>query len=453
MKVYILTLGCAKNQVDSETIEKIIRREKYSVTEIPESADIVIVNTCGFIDAAKEESIDYILEAAKLKETGNVKILMVAGCLSQRYKETLKEEIPEIDAMIGTDNQYEVPQILKRALEGEFVSLFQRNDQTWLDTDLGEHLTHSAPYRYVKIAEGCNNHCAYCAIPFIRGNYRSKPMEKILREVENIVDKGTKEINFIAQDTTRYGLDLYNDYKLAELLEKAAQIAYKNNCWVRFLYGYPTRINKNLLSVIKQYDNICSYLDIPLQHINDKVLKRMNRGGNANQIKNLITWIKDEIPDVILRSSFIVGFPGETRKAFQELLDFLSEVKFEHAGIFKYSQEEDTKAYYYQDSISEAEKEERYLKAWQHQQNITKQKNKALVGSKMRVLIEEEMADEPGTMIARGMRHAPEVDGSVVIPGCRALPGDFTDVKIIQSLDYDLIGEIDYELGKQNHHS
>ncbi|OWZ84314.1 30S ribosomal protein S12 methylthiotransferase RimO [Natranaerobius trueperi] len=444
MEVGILSLGCAKNQVDTEVMQGVLKENKYQLTDDYYSADIVIINTCGFIDDAKKESIDHILEVAKLRSQGKIKALIVAGCLSQRYQESIKEEIPEIDALIGTENMDRIGEVISSVLQGEFVSYLERRK-------INDKVMPREPYTfshsvYVKIAEGCNNHCSYCAIPIIRGQYRSRSIEGIEKEVISFIEKGAKEINLIAQDTTYYGKDLYGSYKLAELLERIASL--EGDFWVRVLYGYPTRITDELIEVINKHDKICSYLDIPLQHVSDNVLKGMNRGGNENQIRDLVYKLRDQIPNLTLRTSFIVGFPGETEDDFNKLLSFIEEVEFDHVGVFRYSKEEDTKAYEMKQEVSEEIKEDRYMRTMELQQSITRQKNEEKVGKFLKVLIDEKLDDEPTTSVARGKMHAPEVDGSIIVPNCNASVGEFVDIEVIHALDYDLIGEMTNELSE-----
>ncbi|ACB85050.1 30S ribosomal protein S12 methylthiotransferase RimO [Natranaerobius thermophilus] len=442
MKVGIISLGCAKNQVDTEVMQGILENSNYKMTDDYYDADIIIVNTCGFIDDAKEESVDHILEVAQLKETGKLKVLIVAGCLSQRYQESLKEEIPEIDAMIGTDTQDKITEVISSALKGNYISFYDRLNK------IDEQLFLRQPYQpgpsaYIKIAEGCHNYCSYCAIPLIRGGYRSRTIEDIKIEANHFIEKGSKELTLIAQDTTNYGSDIYGKFSLDTLLDELATIP--GDFWIRVLYAYPTRITDSLIEVINRHEKICSYLDIPLQHIDDDILTSMNRGGNKEQILNLIHNLRKNIPDITLRTSLIVGFPGETDEKYQNLISFMQEIEFDHAGIFKYSDEEDTQAYNFKDKVSEDVKEQRYQEAWEVQKEITRKKNEGLVGTEMRVLIEEALEDEPTTKVGRTEGHAPEVDGAVIIPDCEASSGDFINVEIVQALDYDLIGEMTNE--------
>ena len=448
-KVGLISLGCAKNQVDSEVMLGHLKSHNYQLTEDKYQADALIVNTCGFIEDAKEESIDAILQAARYKEVGECEVVIVCGCLSQRYKSILKEEMPEIDILLGTDQWDKIGETLDKAFAGKEVQDdFSRkadmysHDAPRLPIDYSEYKGSA----YIKIAEGCDNHCSFCAIPLIRGGFRSRSIDSIKKEATKLASAGVKEINLIAQDTTRYGLDIYDEYKLSDLLEELTTIP--EITWIRFLYGHPSKIDDKLINIISTKDKICPYVDLPLQHINEKVLQRMNRNGSKSEIKQLLQKLRANIPDVVIRTSFMVGFPGETEEEFNELLDFIQEMKFDQAGIFKYSKEENTKAYEYEDEVDEEEKEIRYIKATKLQQQIMKEKRSKWIGKTFKVLIDEELEDEPGTYLGRTKYQAPEVDGSVIIPDSSLDEGNFVNVKITQILENDLIGEIDYEFSK-----
>ncbi len=448
-KVSLISLGCAKNQVDSEVILGNLKYYGYQLTSDEQAADVIIINTCGFIEDAKEESIDTILQVGKLKELDNAKTLVVCGCLSQRYKEELKVEIPEIDLLLGIDQWDKMGIILNRYFEGKPVTegfllkdYLYSHESPRIPLDLTEYKGTA----YIKIAEGCDNHCSYCAIPLIRGNYRSRSIESIKKEAERLAKAGVKEINLIAQETTRYGLDYYGEYKLTELLQELTKIPELT--WIRFLYGHPARIDQKLIAIIAEEDKICPYLDLPLQHINDKMLKRMNRKGSKNEVKLLIDKLRKAIPDVVLRTSFMVGFPGEKEEDFKELLDFIKEIKFDYVGIFKYSKEENTPAAELDGEVDEGTKDERYKLATELQQKITREKRSYWTGKTFEVLVDSTLQEEASSYLARTKYQAPEVDGSVIIPDSRMEVGSFAKVKITQIIENDLIGEINYESGK-----
>ena len=341
LKIALESLGCSKNLVDAEIMMGILNRKGYKLVGDFEDADIILVNTCGFIESAKQESIDTILDLAQLKETGNLKLLIVTGCLAQRYAKELQEEIPEIDAIVGTGSYQQIDEIIEGLKkENNIVSL---NDIEFAyNEDLPRYVTTPDYMAYLKIGEGCDNHCTYCIIPKLRGKYRSRKMEDILREAKDLASKGVKELVVIAQDTTKYGFDLYNEAKLPQLLEELAQI--EGIKWIRIMYSYPESITEELVKVMKKYDNICNYFDMPIQHASNSVLKLMNRHTTKEDIKAKVEMIRSYIPDATLRTTIIVGFPGETEEDFKELVEFAKEVKFDRLGAFAYSREEDTPA-------------------------------------------------------------------------------------------------------------
>ncbi len=436
-KVAVVSLGCAKNLVDTENMLGLLAEKGYQLTTDEMQADLLLVNTCGFIESAKEESIDAILELARYKKEKGSK-LVVTGCLAQRYKDELLQEIPEIDAIIGTGNIERVVEVVEKAVSGERVDAVCAPDGK-INRLLPRVLSNPGQTVYVKIAEGCNNRCAYCAIPAIRGPYRSKPMEIIEQEVQQLVRQGAKEVILVAQDTTRYGYDLYQDYMLAELLGRLCKIP--DLAWLRVLYCYPTHFNDRLIEVMASEPKICQYVDLPLQHASDKILKSMNRRDSIQQIKDLIAKLRRVIPDLTLRTTFIVGFPGETEEDFQQLLDFMQEIKFDRVGVFKYSLEEGTPAALMPNQVPEEIKEERYHRAMALQQRISQKLNEQKIGRRLEVLVEGELSDQPGVYVGRSRGDAPEVDGLVYFKAGRKVHfGELVNVQIKSATEYDLTG-------------
>lgn len=425
-KVNIITLGCSKNLVDSEVLSGQLKANEIAVVHENEKHDhnIVVVNTCGFIDKAKEESVNTILEQVALKEAGKLDKVLVTGCLSERYRQDLALEIPEVDAWFGT---LELPFILKE-LEADFKKEL-----------LGERLL-STPkhYAYLKISEGCNRTCSFCAIPLMRGTHVSKPMEDILTEAKHLVKNGVKEIMLIAQELTYYGLDLYKKRALAELLDKMAQI--EGLTWIRLHYAYPTKFPMEILEVIRKHDNICNYLDIPLQHCSDKMLKAMKRQITRQEMIDLINQIREAVPGIAIRTTMITGFPGETEEDVEDMKAFLEEMQFERVGIFTYSHEENTSAYELEDTLSSEEKEKRAQEIMEVQQEISYAKNQDYIGREMMVLVDK---IEAGRYIARTEFDSVEVDNEVIITTEEDLPiGDFVKVRITKAYDYDLEAEL-----------
>lgn len=425
-KVNIITLGCSKNLVDSEVLSGQLKANEIAVVHENEQADhnIVVVNTCGFIDKAKEESVNTILEQVALKEAGKLDKVLVTGCLSERYRQDLAKEIPEVDAWFGT---LELPFILKE-LEADFKKEL-----------LGERLL-STPkhYAYLKISEGCNRTCSFCAIPLMRGQHVSKPMEEIITEAEHLVKNGVKEIMLIAQELTYYGLDLYKKRALADLLEKLAQV--EGLKWIRLHYAYPTKFPMEILEVIKQYDNICNYLDIPLQHCSDKMLKAMKRQITRQEMITLINDIRAAVPGIAIRTTMITGFPGETEEDVADMKAFLEEMQFERVGIFTYSHEENTSAYELEDTLTSEEKEKRAQEIMEVQQEISYAKNQDYIGRELMVLIDK---IEAGRYIARTEYDSVEVDNEVIIDTEEDLEiGSFVKVRITKAYDYDLEAEL-----------
>lgn len=440
-KVGIISLGCSKNLVDTELMLGILEQAGYSITGREHEADVLIVNTCGFITPAKEEAINTIFEMNRYKNSGRCRVLLVAGCLSQRYGRLLLEEMPEIDGIIGTGAIPQIASLVDSALEGERI--FAVGEPGYEYTAGLPRVLSTPPYMaYVKIAEGCSNKCAYCAIPGIRGPYRSRSMESIEAEVIQLAERGVQEVILVAQDTTRYGLDIYGEFMLSTLLSRLSHQA--GPPWIRVLYCYPTGFTGELIKVIAQENKICKYIDLPLQHISDPVLSRMNRRGKSRDIRKLINELRINIPNLTLRTTFIVGFPGETETDFQELLDFMEDVKFNHAGVFKYSPEEGTTAMGMPDQVPEEIKEERLHRAMSLQKKISLEKNRSRVGRKVKVLVEGQAGNGKDLYIGRSQGDAPDIDGLVYFkPGeCRPFSGQFVNVLIQRALEYDVIGEL-----------
>jgi ribosomal protein S12 methylthiotransferase len=434
--IALTSLGCSKNLVDSELMLGILNENNYIITEDFAKADIIIVNTCGFILPAKKESIDTILEMAEYKKTGRCQMLIVTGCLTQKYGRELKKEIPEIDEVLGTSDFYRIGNLVNKRFKQESLSTSQESfpfEKRYLTTP--EHTA------YVKIAEGCDNKCTYCLIPELRGSYQSRPIEEILSEVRYLIARGVKEINLIAQDTTYYGMDLYGEEKLADLLE---MIAGEDIQWIRVLYCYPGRITQKLLDTIALHHNICHYLDIPLQHVDRRILKRMGRKENREFLEDLIFRIRRTVPDIALRTTFMVGFPGETEEEFQTLLDFVRDQNFDWLGAFTYSQEEDTPAALLPDQISEDVKQDRYHRLMALQNRISMEKQKKWIGKTISVIIEGKSSNNPEYFLGRSQYQAPDVDGVVLVKSDNVSlkVGEIVQVKIIGSDVYDLIGEV-----------
>lgn len=441
LKIALESLGCSKNLVDAEIMMGILNEKGYRLTGDFDEADVIIVNTCGFIESAKQESIDTILDFADLKQTGNLKLLIVTGCLAQRYADELKEEIPEIDAIVGTGSYQNIDEIIgKLKEEHQIVSL--NNIEFAYDETLPRYVSTPSHMAYLKIGEGCDNKCTYCIIPKLRGKYRSRKMEDIISEAKKLAEMGVKELIVIAQDTTKYGVDLYGEERLAELLEELAQIdGFK---WIRVMYSYPESITEKLVNVISKYDNICNYFDMPIQHASNRILKLMNRKTTKEDILSKVNMIRNIIPDATLRTSIIVGFPGETDEDFEELVDFVKEVEFDKLGVFTYSREEDTPADRLPNHLEEEVKLERQERLMLVQQTISEQKNNQKIGNKYEVLVEEQIEDN--VYIGRTMYDAEEIDAIVYIKSIRELQvGEFVDVVITDALEYDLMGVLEDE--------
>ena len=439
MKAGFISLGCAKNLVDTEVMLGILAANDIELTPDPAEADVLIVNTCSFIKSAKEESITTVLNMAEYKTEGKCRSLIIAGCLGQRYGQELLDEIPEADAIVGTGAWNRIMEAVSETLAGNRVVINGESEIIY-DANIPRITTTPEYSAYVKIAEGCDNRCAYCAIPLMRGRYRSRSMEDIKAEVKRLADRGVKEINLIAQDSTNYGHDIYGKPYLAELLKELVKIDSLH--WVRILYCYPKYFTDELIEVMASEDKICKYVDLPLQHAHDAVLRRMNRVDTRASVEALLAKIRQRIPEVTIRSTFIVGFPGETASQYQSLRDFIEQQRFDKVGIFTYSREEDTPAYDMPDQIPEEIMQERYHDLMSLQCKISEELNCALEGKILEVLIEGRDTDQMSVAYGRSRREAPEVDGQVYVENdIDSKPGDVIRVKIVQGFTYDLVGE------------
>lgn len=437
--VGIVSLGCAKNRVDAEMMMFQLNQAGFQLKEDPAMADAVIVNTCGFIESAKQESIDEILELAQLKKEGKIKAIIVTGCLAQRYNSEIMKELSEVDAVIGIGKNADIAKVVQNALDGEKVEDFP--DKMLLPMEGGRVQSTEQHWAYLKIADGCDNCCTYCAIPLIRGRFRSREMENIIKEAERLVYNGVKEINVIAQDTTRYGEDLYGELKLAELLRKLCKIDGLE--WIRVLYCYPDRITDELLDTIREEEKIVKYIDLPLQHCSGKVLRAMNRRGDKESLLELVEHIREKIPGVVLRTTLIAGFPGETEEDFEELSDFVRQTKFERLGCFAYSQEEDTPAALMDDQIDEEVKNRRAEIITEQEALIIDSWCESQIGKDIDVLVDgfDRYAE---CFFGRSAFDAPEVDPNVFFtaPGRKPRPGEIVRVHISDHIDCDLTGEM-----------
>ena len=442
MKILFISLGCDKNLADSEEMLGLLTGNGHEIVDSEEEADAIVINTCCFIHDAKEESVNTIIEMAEYKKTGTCKILIVTGCMAQRYKEEITEEIPEVDAVLGTTSYGDIVKALNEAEAGHVFREFK--DINALPEDSGRRvITTGGHFGYLKIAEGCDKHCTYCIIPSLRGKFRSVPEERLLKQAEYMASQGVRELILVAQETTVYGTDLYGKKTLHILLRKLCQI--KGIRWIRVLYCYPEEIYDELIQVMKEEKKICHYLDLPIQHASDRILKRMGRRTSKAQLVGIITKLRREIPDIVLRTSLITGFPGETEEDHQELMEFVDEMEFERVGVFTYSAEEDTPAYSYPDQIPEEVKEERRADVMELQQEISFEHCENMVGKVLDVMIEGKVADEPA-YVGRTYMDAPNVDGLIFVNADEMLmSGDFVRVKVTGASEYDLIGEVYHE--------
>jgi len=447
MKVGFISLGCSKNLVDTEMMIGLFKNKKYEIVNDPKIAEVIIINTCGFIESAKEEAINTILEMAEYKNTkkGNCKKLIVTGCLVERYKEELEKALPEVDIFLKYSDYAESTGSSNKAFEKVFSKIENkqiRNDENLQFTD--RIITTGENYAYLRISEGCSNRCTYCAIPYIRGAFVSRKMENILEEAEILVKSGRKELILIAQDTSKYGIDIYGEPKLAELLEELCKIEELK--WIRFLYTYPETITDELIKVVKENDKICKYFDIPIQHISDKVLKRMNRKTTSKDIENIIQKLRNNIPNVIIRTTVMVGFPGETKEDFEQLYNFIEKEKFDKLGAFMYSREEGTPAARIKEQIHPMTKKSRYNKIMRLQQMISSENEQKNIGKKVEVLIEGCTLNKK-YLIGRSYMEVPDIDGLAYVINNKNVnlsdvEGKYLNCKIVDTKEYDIICEI-----------
>lgn len=439
MKLLFISLGCDKNLVDSEQMLGLLEKEGHTFTDDETEAEAIIINTCCFINDAKEESINTILEMAEYRRTGPCRALIVTGCLAQRYCREIQKEIPEVDAILGTTAYDALPEILKKALNGQKEQKLESLDRL-IRPQAPRQITTGGHYAHLKIAEGCDKHCTYCIIPKVRGPYRSIPMEDLLREASALADQGVKELILVAQETTLYGLDLYGEKRLHALLKELCGI--KGLRWIRLQYCYPEEITKELIQVFKEEPKLCHYLDLPIQHASDPILRRMGRKTTRADLEQIIADLRKAIPDICLRTTLITGFPGETEADHEELLSFIDACEFDRLGVFTYSQEEDTPAARMPDQIPEDVKKDRQAELMELQQEIAFDKAEAMTGRELEVMIEGQVAGERA-YVGRTYRDAPDVDGYIFINTEETLvSGDFARVRVTGAYEYDLIGEL-----------
>lgn len=441
-KVLFISLGCDKNLTDSEEMLGMLVENGYEITNDETEAEVIVINTCAFIHDAKEESVNTILEMARYKEKGTCKALLVTGCLAQRYKEEIVREIPEVDAVLGTASYDEIIKALNQVFSGE--SFLEFKDINSLPKHSRKRvITTGGYFEYLKIAEGCDKHCTYCIIPKLRGNFRSIPMEQLLSQAEYLAEQGVRELILVAQETTVYGKDLYGEKSLHILLKKLCQIPGIQ--WIRVLYCYPEEIYPELIQTMKEEPKICHYLDLPIQHCSDRILKRMGRRTTKQELVDIVETLRREIPDIILRTTLITGFPGETQEDHEELMEFIDTMEFDRLGVFTYSPEEDTPAAIMPDQIDEEVKLDRQAELMELQQEISLDKGNDKIGSVVEVMIEGKVADE-NAYVARTYGDAPNVDGYIFVnTGTELMSGDFARVHVTGALEYDLIGELEDE--------
>ena len=439
MNILFISLGCDKNLVDSEVMLGLLDKKGYKIVDEESEADVIVINTCCFINDAKEESVQTILEMAEYKKEGSLKALVVTGCLAQRYQQEILDEIPEVDAVLGTTSYDKITEAVEEALAGNgHVEVTDINALPLVDEK--RLVTTGGHFAYLKIAEGCDKHCTYCIIPKLRGNYRSVPMERLIKEAEDLADQGVKELILVAQETTVYGQDIYGEKSLHKLLKELCKISGIR--WIRILYCYPEEIDDNLTQVIKEEPKICHYLDLPIQHASDEILKRMGRRTSKKQLVEIIGKLRSEIPDIALRTTLITGFPGESEANHEELMEFVDEMEFDRLGVFTYSPEEDTPAADMPEQIEESVKEDRQAELMELQQDIAFDKAEDMVGSEVLMMVEGKVADE-NVYVGRTYKDAPNVDGLIFVhTDAELITGDFAKVKVTGALEYDLIGEL-----------
>ena len=439
MKILFISLGCDKNLVDTEVMLGMLASRGYEMTNDEQEADIIVINTCCFIHDAKEESIQNILEMAEYKKNGSAKALIVTGCMAERYRQEILDEIPEVDEVLGTTAYDRILDAVDAALAGQHEVMTADLDALPLP-ETKRLVTTGGHFAYLKIEEGCDKHCTYCIIPKIRGNFRSVPMERLLKEAQDLAEQGVKELILVAQETTLYGKDLYGEKSLPKLLRELCKISGIR--WIRILYCYPEEITDELIQVMKEEPKICHYLDLPIQHANDTILKRMGRRTSKQELINIVQKLRKEIPDICLRTTLITGFPGETQEQHEEVMEFIDTLEFDRLGAFTYSPEEDTPAATFEDQIDEEVKEDRQADIMELQQEIAFDKAEDMIGREVLVMIEGKVADE-NAYVGRTYRDAPNVDGLIFInTDVELISGDFAKVKVTGALDYDLIGEL-----------
>ena len=448
MKLGLISLGCPKNLVDSEVMLGIIEKYHIEITNDPEAAEIIIVNTCGFIESAKQESIDTILSMSAYKTEGCCRYLIVTGCLAQRYAQELFHDMPEVDAIVGTNVYKDIAQVIERVMQGQRVLHLSETDFEKINLEGLQGKERNLPdtrklttppyMAYLKIAEGCDNFCSFCAIPLIRGRYTSKPYEQVMAEARELVERGVKELIVIAQDTTRYGQDLYGKLRLAELLH--ALNALPGLKWIRVLYSYPNTFTDELIEAYATLPKVCHYVDLPLQHASDRLLHAMRRRDKLSETEKLLKKLRERIPDIVIRTTFIVGFPGETEEDFAILKEFVTEQKFENAGVFQYSQEENTVAATLPEQIPEEIKQERYDELMAIQAGISEDVHRSMEDRELEVVVEGYESEEENLVAARSYREAPDIDGSIFVENAPGLnPGDFIRVRIEQGFAYEVV--------------
>ena len=439
MKILFISLGCDKNLVDTEVMLGMLASRGYEMTNDEQEADIIVINTCCFIHDAKEESIQNILEMAEYKKNGSAKALIVTGCMAERYRQEILDEIPEVDEVLGTTAYDRILDAVDAALAGQHEVMTADLDALPLP-ETKRLVTTGGHFAYLKIAEGCDKHCTYCIIPKIRGNFRSVPMERLLKEAQDLAEQGVKELILVAQETTLYGKDLYGEKSLPKLLRELCKISGIR--WIRILYCYPEEITDELIQVMKEEPKICHYLDLPIQHANDTILKRMGRRTSKQELIDIVQKLRKEIPDICLRTTLITGFPGETQEQHEEVMELIDTLEFDRLGAFTYSPEEDTPAATFEDQIDEEVKEDRQADIMELQQEIAFDKAEDMIGREVLVMIEGKVADE-NAYVGRTYRDAPNVDGLIFInTDVELISGDFAKVKVTGALDYDLIGEL-----------
>lgn len=439
MKILFISLGCDKNLVDTEVMLGMLASRGYEMTNDEQEADIIVINTCCFIHDAKEESIQNILEMAEYKKNGSAKALIVTGCMAERYRQEILDEIPEVDEVLGTTAYDRILDAVDVALAGQHEVMTADLDALPLP-ETKRLVTTGGHFAYLKIAEGCDKHCTYCIIPKIRGNFRSVPIERLLKEAQDLAEQGVKELILVAQETTLYGKDLYGEKSLPKLLRELCKISGIR--WIRILYCYPEEITEELIQVMKEEPKICHYLDLPIQHANDTILKRMGRRTSKQELIDIVQKLRKEIPDICLRTTLITGFPGETQEQHEEVMEFIDTLEFDRLGAFTYSPEEDTPAATFEDQIDEEVKEDRQADIMELQQEIAFDKAEDMIGREVLVMIEGKVADE-NAYVGRTYRDAPNVDGLIFInTDVELISGDFAKVKVTGALDYDLIGEL-----------